>query len=174
MKTLMYLILALILVLFSCMPENRQISPDHKISFIGKWYRFSFNNGYSEFDIDSTYVVFYNQKTGRFKFEYKIENDSFKYISHNYAAKFTDYHDSIFLQGNDNTTATLYRFKEPEIPFNKIPEETDSVLFNSYLEGYYQRMMRAYEKAGIQFYDNPYEQNDINNSYEELLNNKKP
>jgi hypothetical protein len=174
MKTLVYLPVALILILSSCGPKNHKILPDQKTSFIGKWYRFSFSNGYSEFDIDSTYVVFYNQKTGRFKFEYKIDNDSFKYISHKYAAKFIDYSDSICLQGNDNTTATLYRFKEPSIPFNAIPEETDSVLFNSYLEGFNQRMIHAYEKAGFQFFDNPNEENDTSNIYEQLLNNKNP
>src|SRR5688500_8505449 len=109
-------------------------------------------NGYTEFDIDSQYVVFFNQKVGKFKLPYKIENDSFKYLTSQYVAKVTDYGDSIFLAGNDSTTATLHRFKEPDIPFHSIPEETDSS-FASYVKGFDKRLVREFEKAGITFFD---------------------
>jgi hypothetical protein len=144
---------------------------DHKISVIGKWHRYSLSNGYTEFDIDSQYVVFYNQKAGRFKFGYKIENDSFKYIGHNYAAKFTAYGDSIFFQGNDNTNATLYRFNESEIPFSCIPDEKDSLAFESYLKSFDERTVQAFEKTGIKFFDKKEEISDT--TFQQLLNNKK-
>jgi len=129
---------------------------------IGKWYRFSMENGYSEFDIDSCYVTFYNHKVGRFKLPYKIENDSFKYLTHKYRAKITCYDDSIFFQGNDGTIATLYKFKE--IPFDSIPDEfKDSILFEQYYVGFKARLIAAFEKAGFIFFDKEENQNNKEN-----------
>src|SRR5687768_9171988 len=101
MRSLFCLLAISIVALFSCDSQDRKATIDNKISLIGKWHRFSMANGYTEFVIDSQNVVFFNQKVGRFKLPYKIENDSFKYLTSQYVAKVTDYGDSIFLQGND-------------------------------------------------------------------------
>jgi hypothetical protein len=172
MRPIFYFFIASIFTLCSCLPKNNKISQPQKTSIVGKWHRFSFRNGYTEFDIDSQYVVFFNQKTGRIKLGYKIENDSFKYIGHNYAAKFIDYGDSIFFKGNDSSTATLYRFNETDIPFDDIPEEKYSLLFESYFKGYDQRMIAEYRKAGIMFSDEN-EKKDTAQTFQQLLNNKK-
>lgn len=127
-------------------------------------------NGYTEFDIDSQHVVFFNQKVGRFKLPYKMENDSLKYLTMSYVAKVTNYGDSIFLQGNDNTTATLYRFDESNAPFDIIPEEKDSLSFASYLEGFDKRLISEFEKVGITFDNNMEKPDDA--AYQELLENK--
>ena len=150
MKPLFYFFIISIFALCSCNSQDRK---DHKISIVGKWHRFSFNNGYSEFEIDSQYIVVFNQKTGRSKLEYKIENDSFKYLTHKYSAKIIHHGDSIFFKGNDNTTATLYRFNESDIPFDRIPEEKDSLFFNPYVKGFDKRAICEWEKAGIKFID---------------------
>jgi len=150
MRPLLYFFIISIFTLCSCNSHNRI---DHKISIVGKWHRFSVKNGYTEFDIDSQYVVLFNQKTGKSKLEYKIENDSFKYISLKYAAKFIVFGDSIFFQGNDGTTATLYRFHEPAIPFDRIPEENDSLAFNIFAKDFDKRAIHEWEKAGIKFLD---------------------
>ncbi|MBV7531076.1 hypothetical protein [Chitinophaga sp. sic0106] len=132
---------------------------------MGRWHRFSKENGYSEFDIDSQYIVFYNQKVGRFTLSYKIENDSLKYLTNPYAAGITYYGDSILLQGNDSTTATLYKFAT--VPFQSIPEEKDSLPFAAYIAGFDTRLIREFEKAGIKFSDAP-----ETPSYEALLKRK--
>lgn len=130
------------------------------------------DNGYTEFDIDSQYVVFYNHKVGRFKLAYKIENDSFKYLDHKYAAKITFFGDSVFLSGNDNTTATLYRFTPPDIPFDSIPDEKDSLAFEKYIQGFDKRLIHELEKAGIQFFDHADQTEDTIPIYQKLLDMK--
>jgi len=169
MRSLFYISIISVLALFSCNLQHRKIPANAKISIAGKWHRFSLANGYSEFDIDSQNVIFYNQKAGRFKLAYKIENDSFKYLTLQYAAKITVYGDSVFLEGNDNTTATLYRFGS-DCPFTSIPDEKDSLLFESYLKGFDKRVIREYEKAGIEFLDNTEITNDT--TFRQLLNRK--
>ncbi len=169
MKILAYFIILINFVLYSC-----HFGKDNKnISLTGKWHRFSMNNGYTEFDIDSQYVVFYNHKVGRFKLAYKIENDSFKYLTHKYAAKITYYGDSIFLSGNDNTTATLYRFIAPDIPFDSIPDEKDSVAFETYIKGFDKRLIHELEKAGIEFFNYEEQLEDTVPLYQKLLDSKK-
>lgn len=148
------------------MEENKNMQGG-KNFLIGKWHRFSMENGYSEFDIDSQYIVFYNQKAGRFGLPYKIENDSLKYLTNHYAAKITDYGDSALLEGNDSTQATLYRFKESHLPFKEIPAEKDSLSFASYIAGFDQRLIREFEKAGIKMSDGEGRLGDP--AYEELL-----
>lgn len=166
MRSLLYFFIISIFILCSCDSRN---SKNYNISIVGKWHRFSMANGYTEFDIDSQNVVFYNHKVGRFKLAYEIEKDSFKYLTHGYAAKISYFGDSLFLKGNDNTTATLYRFYEPNI-FDSIPEEKDSLLFESYLKGFDERLIREFEKAGIQFFDDMQEAEDT--TFQQLLNNK--
>jgi uncharacterized protein YlbG (UPF0298 family) len=167
MKSLFCLMAIFLVVLFSC--DSRKVKDDKQISLIGKWHRFSRSNGYTEFDIDSQYVNFFNQKVGRFKLPYKIENDSFKYLTSQYAAKVTDFGDSILLKGNDSTTATLHRFKEPNIPFQNIPDEVDSLSFAAYLNGFDKRLVREFEKIGITFFD---DKGSSDTTYQQLLKMK--
>ncbi len=161
-----------IIALSSCNWQTKKApeAEEHKISLLGKWYRFSMENGYTEFDIDSQNIVFYNQKVGRFELPYKIENDSLKYLTNKYAGKITLFDDSIHLEGNDNTTATLYKFKAPNIPFKFIPEEKDSLSFASYQKGFDERLVREFEKAGIKL-SNRMEKSE-EPTYEELLKEK--
>lgn len=166
MKPLVYIFIVSVLTVYSCNSKKQNVS------FVGKWHRFSMQNGYTEFQFESNYVVFFNQKTGRFKMEYKIENDSFKYISNKYAAKFRYYGDSICLNGNDGSTATLYRYNEQEAPFANIPEEKDSSLFDSYLKGFDRRTVQAYEKAGFKFSEYQKEDVDTTQSFQKLLDAK--
>jgi hypothetical protein len=170
MRPLFYFLMISFFVFFSCGQQKNKISRYDDISIVGKWHRFTMENGYSEFDIDSQYVVFFNQKAGRFKLAYKIENDSFIYLTHKYAAKITDFGDSIYLQGNDGTNATLYRFIEPDIPFDSIPDEKDSLSFDLYAQGFDKRLIREFEKAGIEFFDHSEVSNDT--TLERLLNLK--
>lgn len=169
---LFYFLVITIFALFSCDSQSRKTAEaeDYKISLLGKWYRFSRENGYTEFDIDSQNVVFYNQKVGRFELPYIIENDSLKYLTNKYAGKITHYGDSIHLEGNDQTTAILYRFKDPSIPFNSIPEENDSLSFASYQKGFDERLVREFEKAGIKISDGMEKPEEP--AYEELLKKK--
>lgn len=140
-------------ILSACHSDHLKNAEGEKKFLIGKWHRFSMTNGYSEFDIDSQYIVFYNQKVGRLGLPYKIENDSLIYLTNHYAAKITDHGDSVLLEGNDSTKATLYKFKASEAPFKTIPEVNDSVSFASYIAGFDKRLLRALEKAGIKISD---------------------
>lgn len=177
MRSILCFLAFYIFALAACDSPNLKNTEGNKKSLIGKWHRFSTANGYSEFDIDSQYIVFYNQKVGRFKLPYKIENDSLKYVTNQYAAKITDYGDSVLLEGNDSTKATLHRFKESNVPFKTIPEEKDSLSFVSYLADFDKRLIREFEKAGIKISDGTKKSEEP--SYEELLKkrsvtNKKP
>ncbi|MBO9728490.1 MAG: hypothetical protein J7623_07635 [Chitinophaga sp.] len=167
MRSITYFFAFFIFALSACDSPNLKNTDDNKKFIIGKWHRFSIANGYSEFDIDSQYIVFYNQKVGRFGLRYKIENDSLRYLTNHYAAKITDYGDSVHLEGNDSTSATLYRFKEPDVPFKIIPEIKDTVLFATYVAGFNKRLMREFEMAGIKFSDGA--ENPGEPAYEELL-----
>ncbi|WP_142687920.1 hypothetical protein [Chitinophaga polysaccharea] len=173
MRSIPYFLAFFIFALSACdSPDPKNIEGNRKF-LIGKWHRFSMANGYSEFDIDSQYIVFYNQKVGRFGLPYKIENDSLKYLTNRYAAKITDYGDSVLLEGNDSTEATLYRFKESAAPFKTIPEVKDSSSFALYIAGFDKRLTREFEKAGIKISDGTEKPEEP--AYEELLeksNNK--
>lgn len=169
-KSILYFLAFFTFALPACdSPKPKNIDENKKI-LIGKWHRFSMANGYSEFEIDSQYVVFYNQKVGRFKLPYKIENDSLKYLTKGYVAKITDYGDSVLLEGNDSTKATLHRFKGPDVPFDAIPEEKDSLSFAAYIADFDKRLVREFEKVGINI------SNGVEKSkgpaYEELLRKK--
>jgi len=167
MRSILYFLAFFTFALPACDSPNLKNREGNKKSLIGKWHRFSMANGYSEFDIDSLYIVFYNQKVGRFKLPYKIENDSLKYLTNQYAAKITDYGDSVLLEGNDSTKATLHRFKESHVPFKSIPEEKDSLSFVSYITDFDKRLIREFEKAGIKI-SNGAKKNE-EPAYEELL-----
>lgn len=148
-----YFPLLFIFAIAACQSPAVKHTEVKKNFLIGKWHRFSMANGYSEFDIDSQYVVFYNQKVGRYALAYTIENDSLKYLTNPYAAKITDYGDSVLLEGNDSTQATLYRFNDSQAPFKSIPEVKDSLSFAGYLAGFDKRLIQAFEKVGIKFSD---------------------
>jgi len=170
MRPILYFFVFFIFILPSCHSPNPKNIDGNKNLLIGKWHRFSTANGYSEFDIDSQYVVFYNQKVGRFKLAYKIENDSLKYLTKDYVAKITSYGDSVLLEGNDSTQAVLYRFKEPNIPFKTIPEQKDSLSFASYIADFDKRLISEFEKAGIKISDGMEKREGP--AYEELLKKK--
>lgn len=91
-------------------------------------------------------------------------------LTNKYAGKITYFSDSIRLEGNDKTTASLHRFTESNIPFNFIPEEKDSLLFASYLEGFDKRLVREFEKAGIKISEGM--EKPALPAYEELLQRK--
>ncbi|WP_343745671.1 hypothetical protein [Chitinophaga sp.] len=167
MRSIPYFLASFIFALSACDSPNLKNIEGNKKYLTGKWHRFSMENGYSEFDIDSQYIIFYNQKVGRFGLPYKIENDSLKYLTNPYAARITDYGDSILLEGNDSTKATLYRFKESNVPFKAIPETKDSLSFASYIAGFDKRLIRAFEKAGIKISDGMEKPEEP--PYEELL-----
>jgi hypothetical protein len=167
MRSIIYFLACSIFILPACHSPNPKNIDGNKKSLIGKWHRFSRANGYSEFDIDSQYVVFYNQKVGRFKLPYKIENDSLKYLTKDYVAKITDYGDSVLLEGNDSTQAMLHRFKAPHVPFATIPEQKDSVSFALYIADFDKRLISEFEKAGIKISDGMEKRGGP--AYEELL-----
>lgn len=170
MRSILYFLACFIFILAACNSSNPKKIDGNKKSLIGKWHRFSTANGYSEFDIDSQNVVFYNQKVGRFKLPYKIENDSLKYLTKDYVAKITNYGDSVLLEGNDSTKAILHRFKEPNIPFKTIPEQKDSLSFASYIADFDKRLISEFEKAGIKIANGA--EKDQGPAYEELLKKK--
>ena len=85
--------------------------------------------------------------------EYKIENDSFKYLTLDYSAKIISYGDSIFFKGNDKTTATLYRFNKLNTPFKSIPDDKDSMALKEYEKAFDERAIKEWEKAGFKFLD---------------------
>ncbi|RLJ77826.1 hypothetical protein [Pedobacter alluvionis] len=170
MRSILYFLACFIFILAACDTSNPKNIDGNKKSLIGKWHRFSTANGYSEFDIDSQNVVFYNQKVGWFKLPYKIENDSLKYLTKDYVAKITNYGDSILLEGNDSTKAILHRFKEPNIPFKTIPEQKDSLSFASYIADFDKRLISEFEKAGIKIANGA--EKDQGPAYEELLKKK--
>lgn len=171
MRSIFYFLAFFIFAISACNSSKPKNTDGNKKSLIGKWYKFSMANGYSEFDIDSQYVVFYNQKVGRFKLAYKIENDSLRYLTKPYVAKIANYGDSVLMQGNDSTEAVLHRFKEPNIPFETIPEQKDSLKFASYIVGFDKRLIREFEKAGIKISDGMERHEEP--AYEELLKKSK-
>lgn len=170
MRSTLYFLAFFIFILSACDSTNVKNAAGNKKTLSGKWHRFSMANGYSEFDIDSQYIVFYNQKVGRFKLPYKIENDSLKYLTNQYTARITDYGDSVLLEGNDSTKAVLHRFKEPNAPFKTIPEEKDSLSFVAYIADFDKRLIREFEKAGIKISDGAEKPEEP--AYEELLKKK--
>jgi hypothetical protein len=143
MKTLIYSSIVSIFIICSCTFEKKEIS------MVGKWYRFSPENGYSEFEIDSQYVVVYSEKLGKSVLEYKIENDSFKYLGINYSAKITPLGDSIRILVGGDRTAQLIRVDESVRAFESVPDETDSIRFSQYLENFMQRADDAWIEAGF-------------------------
>lgn len=120
MRSIRYVLPFFLFALVACESPAPENTEGNNKKLVGKWHRFSMENGYSEFDIDSQNIVFFNQKVGRFQLPYKIENDSLKYLTNQYAGKITYYGDSVLLEGNDSTTATLYKFNDspPTFQYN--------------------------------------------------------
>lgn len=170
MRSIHYVLSFLIFALVACESQNLKHTEGNNNKLVGKWHRFSMENGYSEFDIDSQYIVFFNQKVGRFELPYKIENDSLKYLTNQYAARITYYADSILLEGNDSTKATLYKFNDSLPPFRTIPQAKDSLSFAQYIEGFDKRLIGEFEKAGIKLSDGTAK--PVEPAYQELLKNK--
>jgi hypothetical protein len=158
MRPIFYLFIILIFSLNSCDPQHPKISMDSKISMVGKWHRWSKENGYSEFEIDSHYVVVFSEKNGKSRLEYKIENDSFKYVTIKYSAKVIPWGDSMIVLRKGNDVATLHRFDESIDTFERAPDEKDSLLYNTYKENFYKRADEAWNLAG--FPKGPGENND--------------
>ncbi|GAA4901672.1 hypothetical protein [Mucilaginibacter defluvii] len=167
MRAIIYLSAITLLLFCACNQGAEKSANKEKLCITGKWHRFSMANGYTEFDIDTQNVVFYNQKAGRFKLPYKIENDSIIYLTKPYAAKITARGDSILLEGNDSTTAVLHRFAKTDDPFTQIPEEKDTTAFAHYVKGFDQRLIQAFRKAGIELNDNM--RNGGESEYQRLL-----
>jgi hypothetical protein len=151
MRCLLYFFIVLIFCLCSCDLQNPKTSQETKISMVGKWHRWSTENGYSEFEIDTQYVVVFSEKFGKSKLEYKIEDDSFKYISIDYSAKIIPWGDSMIVLRTGDNIATLYRFKDSINAFESVPNENDTLLFNAYKDNFYKRADQEWIKAG---YDN--------------------
>lgn len=167
MRAIIYLSAIMLLTLNACTPRNNESGNGKEISITGKWHRFSMANGYTEFDIDAQNVTFYNQKVGRFKLPYKVENDSLIYLTKPYAAKITARGDSILLEGNDSTTAVLHRLTKTDGEFTQIPEEKDTAAFTQYVKGFDKRLIQAFRKAGIELNDNG--MNGGESEYQRLL-----
>jgi hypothetical protein len=132
---------------------DTHLSLDYKSALIGKWYRISRENGYAELEIDSQHVTVFSERIGKSKLEYLVEGDSFKYITINYHAKIIPSGDTMMLlKGNENT-ATLFRYDETLIPFESVPDESDTAIFNAYRDKFYKRSYEALVKAGIIRYE---------------------
>lgn len=141
MKKVIYF-LFISVALYACKQE------EPKISIVGKWHHIS-KNGYSELEIDSQYVVAFSEKMGKSKLEYKIEKDSFKYLTINYSAKIILSGDSLLiLRGNDNYEATLVRYDESERAFESVPDDEDSIRWDLYERSFVERANLALKKAG--------------------------
>jgi hypothetical protein len=149
MRPLFYFFIISIFVLCSCGSPESKVSQDNKISMVGKWHRWSKENGYSEFEIDSQYVVVFSEKNGKSRLEYKIASDSFKYLTIEYSAKIIPWGDSMIVLRKGDEVATLIRFDESINAFESVPNENDSLLFNSYKEKFYKRADQAWTKAGF-------------------------
>jgi hypothetical protein len=138
----------LLFAIISC-TTNDQNTKDNPISLIGKWHRWSTDNGYSEFIIDSQNVVVFNEKMGKSVLPYKIDNDSFRYTTIQYSAKIIPWGDSMIVLRTGDKVATLIRFKDSVDEFKGIPDEKDSIAFNLYKEKFYKRADKEWEKAGF-------------------------
>lgn len=149
MRLLICFFIVLIFVLYSCGWQNSEVSQKPKISMVGKWHRFSIQNGYSEFEIDSQYVVVVSQKFGKSRLAYKIDNDSFKYLTIDYSAQISAEGDSMIVLKNGNEVATLIRYDKSVCPFENIPDEHDTLLYNAYMENFYKRAEQAWTDAGF-------------------------
>lgn len=155
MRPLFYFIIISLFLIYSCGTKDQKATLVKKetnetnISMVGKWYRWSKENGYSEFEIDSEYVSVFSEKNGKSKLKYLIENDSFKYLTIDYTAKIIPWGDTMIVLRNAQNTATLIRFDESVHAFESVPDEKNSLLFNSYQEGFYERADEAWAKAGL-------------------------
>ncbi|RPJ67766.1 MAG: hypothetical protein EHM20_17185 [Alphaproteobacteria bacterium] len=143
MKSKIYAFIVSVFIIGSCTFQQREIS------MVGKWHRFSHENGYCEYEIDSQYVVAFSERMGKSKLEYKIENDSFKYTTIDYSAKIIPVGDSIINLEAGNNTATLIRFNESVDAFLSAPDENDSLNFSIYMEYFKKRAEQAWTEAGF-------------------------
>ena len=118
------------------------MSADGTISLVGKWYRFSNLNGYVEFEIDSQYVKAFSEKMGLNKLEYKIKEDTFKYLTIDFSAKMIPLGDTmVVLEGKENS-ATLIRFEG----FDTIPEDKNSQAYATYEKEFAARAEEIWKK----------------------------
>lgn len=149
MRSFFYFLIVTVIILYSCKQQENKVIKKDKISIVGKWHKWSTDNGYSEFEIDSQFVVVYNERNGLSKLAYKIENDSFKYLTIQYAAKIIAWGDSMLILRTGDKIATLKRYDESVNKFESAPDESDTVLFNTYKERFYKRADLEWEKAGF-------------------------
>lgn len=153
-------VFTLTVLVCSCVPKTGKVMEnlplndsltidDYKAALIGKWYRISRENGYAELEIDSQYVTVFSEKIGKSKLEYIVEGDSFKYLTLNYHAKIMPSGDTMVILIGKENTANLLRYDETFAPFESVPEQSDSVKLQLYMDSFYKRADNMLRKYGI-------------------------
>lgn len=148
MRNLIYIVV-IIVCLFSC----KQNINDYDIT--GKWYSYSPELGYAEYEIDSGLMRMYTHYGGNISpLEYYIENDTLKDKNRDeYYSKLIIINDTSFRLENIYETIVLYRLADSVLTFNEFDMHNDSI-YKIFQNDYFERIIQSWVK-----FDN-YDRND--------------
>ncbi len=143
MKQIINLLIVIVVVTIYSFNSN---SKYHNI--IGKWYSYSEEEGYTEWDIDSTEIgIFSHYSANLGKIRYKIENDTIYYVDYNYTIKILSLSDSVLVLDSKSGRDTLYRLNDRIVTYNNIDYSNDSI-FNGFYHKFVKRAFKMQLKFG--------------------------
>ena len=141
MKLFKILLISTILV-YSCTPKKE------KMDISGKWSSFSKEDGYVEFEVDSSEVAsFWHYMGNQLKRRYKIENDTLRYLDYELSAKVTILSDTSLILKSLNRCDTLFRLNDTILTFNEINFK-DTITFNKFYHNFEQRAWKSWIDNG--------------------------
>lgn len=141
MKKIIILLITIILT-FSC---KRSIE---NINITGKWFTYSKENGYIEFEIDTLKMSLFSHYMGNLgEFNYKLVNDTLEISNYKYPTEVIKKTDSKIIFKNTHQIDTLKRLKESTLTFHKIDNSNDS-MFSAFYDSFERR---AFSKSSDNF-----------------------
>jgi hypothetical protein len=139
------LILFFLMILISV---NSCDSSKTEKGILGKWYSITKDDGYVEFNITTTDLSVFSDIMGnKGQFEYKIEEDTIRYLNNNFSAKITRIGHEILVLKYKNCIDSLFRLNDSIISFNEINNKNYSA-FSNFIKNFQQRHLENLVKHG--------------------------
>jgi len=158
-----------VLILIISISADSCTKTTENIDISGKWYTFSEDYDYTEYEITSNEIHPFSHSMGNMAFsDYEIKGDTLTCISMQYSKAIRKVSDSIFIMTNADKVDSFFKLDESVITFHEINYQDDSI-FNIFYEQFTERAYNCWIKYGY-FTEEELQQSFIDtNTIEETL-----